>query len=888
MFDLFSIGNNSTIIAPSYLHKELRSSLLISSNAYTNLKIISLNTFIFSNYNDTLIDPNSVYLKYYNILCVHLNELVYYKGIALQASFIKQLYDMIISIHYFNIDVLPCSNEYESELKFIINLLLPIKTVAEQTLDCINHLDKLSNVYYIDYELDYFNHMVFEKINGLGGKPIELISTDSTNSNYKIFNSRNMRIEIESCAQYIINNNLNLEDVSISYMNPNYCSNIMRIFNYYNISYNFINNSSTSIIVKRFNALLRYRYTMNCDDLLEAIKISTFNSFYTKELCTYLKLHNLDINNSYDIFTNINISENIINKYELEQMIKLEDKARTCYTNINIDINNLLNTTSLKATLEVIYEIVAKSNYEINTSSYNQFNQITNTAKTILDEVDSLKAIPFIIELFANIKANNSNEGIITISSINEIITKKKYHFVLGLNQNSFPSFNNAKGIFDEQYLKKTNYPSLENRYHQYIHIMMMHLYTTSNIIYSYSLSSYDGKNMEAAIELDMLAKSNNIQIKEYPFIHKFHEQKDIHTLESNIAKELFINSNNLNGSVSAFEMYIKCPYSYFIKYGLKIKEDVEYGFDIRKLGTLMHFVMETIINKHGKEYPNTSKEEVKEIIDQQIDEVKLVYPAYNDRFILIGERTLENMMITLTILKDAEEHSLMKPTKCEYEFDYQLESKDKLKISFKGFIDRIDESEQYFRIIDYKSSQKKLSKDSVESGQQLQLLTYLLVLSKIVKKKPLGAYYFSLKKETLPFTYGKLSRRPLDFTPYTLEDEKKAMYKSRRFNGWNFKPELNIQDDDGSHIASIRMNKDGEVVTKNIYDLDYIGPQIDKALIMIATNISNGNIKLEPNTDACKFCPYLKICRFKGTFTKKQPIINVSEEGDEDNAELD
>ncbi|MEG2684731.1 MAG: hypothetical protein RR929_01575, partial [Erysipelotrichaceae bacterium] len=201
-------GNNSVIIAPSYLHNELRSSLLNSSNAYSNLKIITLNTFIFSNYNGSLIDPNSVYLKYYNILSLHLNELVYYKGIALQASFIKQLYDMILSIHYFNIDVLPSSNVYESELKFIIGLLLPVKTVAEQTLSCINSLDRLSNVYYIDYELDYFNHMVFEKINGLGGIPIELISTDSTNSSYKIFNSRNMRIDIESCAQYIINNKL--------------------------------------------------------------------------------------------------------------------------------------------------------------------------------------------------------------------------------------------------------------------------------------------------------------------------------------------------------------------------------------------------------------------------------------------------------------------------------------------------------------------------------------------------------------------------------------------------------------------------------------------------------------------------------------------------------
>ncbi|MEG0822933.1 MAG: hypothetical protein RSG07_00335, partial [Erysipelotrichaceae bacterium] len=68
MFNLFSIGNNSVIIAPSYLHNELRSSLLNSSNAYSNLKIITLNTFIFSNYNGSLIDPNSVYLKYYNIL----------------------------------------------------------------------------------------------------------------------------------------------------------------------------------------------------------------------------------------------------------------------------------------------------------------------------------------------------------------------------------------------------------------------------------------------------------------------------------------------------------------------------------------------------------------------------------------------------------------------------------------------------------------------------------------------------------------------------------------------------------------------------------------------------------------------------------------------------
>lgn len=63
---------------------------------------------------------------------------------------------------------------------------------------------------------------------------------------------------------------------------------------------------------------------------------------------------------------------------------------------------------------------------------------------------------------------------------------------------------------------------------------------------------------------------------------------------------------------------------------------------------------------------------------------------------------------------------------------------------------DRIDTCLNDLRILDYKSSAKTLSEARVKAGLQLQLLTYLIIAVRKLGLQPAGAYYCSLKNETI------------------------------------------------------------------------------------------------------------------------------------------
>ena len=60
--------------------------------------------------------------------------------------------------------------------------------------------------------------------------------------------------------------------------------------------------------------------------------------------------------------------------------------------------------------------------------------------------------------------------------------------------------------------------------------------------------------------------------------------------------------------------------------------------------------------------------------------------------------------------------------------------------MSLKGVIDRIDEftddRDAYFKIIDYKSSDKKLDIDKVLGGLQMQLVTYGAIACELEKRR--------------------------------------------------------------------------------------------------------------------------------------------------------
>ena len=119
---LNNIKSGSIIIAPTYLHDNIRKSLLEDTKGIINISIYSLSTYLNGEYKDA-----STY-EYYVTLKQIKDQLFYQRNSVSSLSFINEVKTLITHMKEYQIPCsrLPETNEVEKELKKIIEQLYPI------------------------------------------------------------------------------------------------------------------------------------------------------------------------------------------------------------------------------------------------------------------------------------------------------------------------------------------------------------------------------------------------------------------------------------------------------------------------------------------------------------------------------------------------------------------------------------------------------------------------------------------------------------------------------------------------------------------------------------------------------------------------------------------
>ena len=78
-----------------------------------------------------------------------------------------------------------------------------------------------------------------------------------------------------------------------------------------------------------------------------------------------------------------------------------------------------------------------------------------------------------------------------------------------------------------------------------------------------------------------------------------------------------------INFSVSRLENYAGCPFSYFVKYGLKAKDRKIYEFSAPDLGSFMHEILEGFSNRvisNNLAWSELDRDKCNEIINELVD----------------------------------------------------------------------------------------------------------------------------------------------------------------------------------------------------------------------------------------------------------------------------
>ena len=512
--------------------------------------------------------------------------------------------------------------------------------------------------------------------------------------------------------------------------------------------------------------------------------------------------------------------------------------------------------------------------------------------------------------------------------------------FIIGINDGVFPSNNKDEGFLndaDRDILKQNGMElangTIEKLYEENFNIYKAFTTAEEKLYLSYASSDSNGKSMRPSMLIYKIKKifpniveqsdviTKNYEIVNYKVtydelleqiyllqdegkmdeiwysVYDYYKKNNQFMLENDllgldytnqpkdISKEMIdkLYGRTLNTSVSKLERYRNCPFSYFLQYGLNLKEKEELKVQSFNTGTFMHETIERFfecIKEENIELATFIEDDelieklVSKIIEEELELVKNEIFTVTTKYRLLVRRLKKVVTKALKYIIEGLVYSRFKISGTEVEFgktgDYNpiiLNMEDGKRVEITGKIDRIDTAEdgskKYLRIIDYKSSAKNVDLDEVYAGIQIQLLTYLDAVCKQEDLEPAGILYFGLLEQMVK-SDKKLSEEEI-------ENEIRKNFKMKGL----IVADVNIiklhdttLKSGTSNIVPAGLTVTGEInkkYTSGISKDEFKKLQDDIFVIIkdIAKEILQGKIDIKPykKKDVCKYCSYKAIC---------------------------
>lgn len=235
-----------------------------------------------------------------------------------------------------------------------------------------------------------------------------------------------------------------------------------------------------------------------------------------------------------------------------------------------------------------------------------------------------------------------------------------------------------------------------------------------------------------------------------------------------------------LTTSISRLEDYYMNPYDYFLKYGLRLQKRPLYELDSADTGSFFHEYLDhfiKVLQQQSLDLRQLSAQDLAQV-NQRITQSLLDQPEHQmlrgpGQMRYYARRLSKTSAFMTSILQQQAQHTLFKPFKTEIQFGMgdQLAGlvfplSDGRQLIVRGKIDRLDlaqiDHQNYYQIIDYKSSQHRFDYTRAYYGLSLQLLTYLQSVAQnqpqlqLTSAQPSGAFYLQIADKPFNFVMNK------------------------------------------------------------------------------------------------------------------------------------
>ena len=680
------------------------------------------------------------------------------------------------------------------------------------------------------------------------------------------------------------------------------------------LNHPFNNSKKTGVLTSRFIKILCDILSgcFSSDNFINLLKLGLFNISDKKidSLDNYVYSWNLEDKNFYEDFTyNPTGNKKNFSSFDIKKLNSLNKIKDDVISPIRTLLENVINESDKTQILRYFYmyldcEGIMEKLFEKDSEGALKLVNVFNDMNNYLNSNASFSEV---IEVLKNISFESDKTEVyqdtITISNLEDFVLEgKKIVYFLGATNEFLPKEFKPSHLISSYDIDKDNLNELVLDNKNKWDYLFSHLILFKNVYVTTPKLGNDLKLKEASVMLNKVIKKDieiakiydrKSMIKDYAiklsnkkinkvcddYFCKINEVNH-HNLNlripSNTALKLY--SKTLNVSPSSIETYAKCPFYHFILYGLKLKVKEKYLFDSREVGTFVHYLLENVIKN---DIDNIKEENIYEIIKKySLSYLKDNGKIMDNKTKYLIEELLKSTSNVINMIVSEQEKSRFKPTFFELKID---DNSTVTPLSVKllngtlninGIVDRVDTYQDdenfYYRIIDYKTGEKKFRLDEVLMGLNLQMLIYLLAIKNshsFTDKKMIPSallYYPALLKES------KSSRG------LTLEEKEKSVYDRLKMNGIinSSSDVLDLFGEDlKCYTDSFVRDKLSFEKVFSMDDINNVFEYMINTIKTIGNNILDGKISVSPVEDGCKYCKFSSICKFDKKIDKTRKI---------------
>ncbi len=363
---------------------------------------------------------------------------------------------------------------------------------------------------------------------------------------------------------------------------------------------------------------------------------------------------------------------------------------------------------------------------------------------------------------------------------------------------------------------------------------------------------------------------------------------------DSTLGKEALaiIYKGDLYLSQSRIEAFLDCPFSYFLKYGLKLGEDERAELKSNVIGSFIHAILEDFfreVRTRGISVSELTSDERLEITDRaagRFIKEQLGSGYGRERTKIAISRLSRSALPVIEGLVDELSACKFEPTFFELSTDGRAEGSadpviyerdDGRKIILRGKVDRTDTyrhgDDVYVRVVDYKTGAKNFSPNDLEEGRNLQMFLYLKAIVDTKSESfrrligvpeggeliPAGVIYAktSIKDATVKHSDDAAAREAAkalsEREGMVLDDDVSLSAMNPAFTPLSYPENSRNQK---SNAAKKYTREGWSEICRTIED----------AVLDISARMTSGKIPAEPKEDggrsACDWCSYRAVCR--------------------------